>query len=281
MAPTLTLSQPDGKMPFLPRTGPTAGSRVHETSKREWHAMRHPSLHHRLFAVTALAALGVVACSAMVGRVQTAVTGRIHFPTEAVRAVFERLDTEPALLGRTSSSAEPERAQAASGPSALEPTVASVCPTVPGWWPVGSACAQEAHRPSLPPDPEQALLDELRHMPEVSEAMQSRREREKLILGWKKSDLLGEANDGRVVFLKGRRDVDREILAHVANENDDRLILVRAMANAVIAINGVEPTERLITGQLQATRRAFTTVRRRLSPTGTWIELPDGQWVKK
>ena len=149
-----------------------------------------------------------------------------------------------------------------------------------GQW-VRSACAQEAHRPSLPPDPEQALLDELRHMPEASEAMQSRREREKLILGWKKADLIGEANDGRVVFLKGRRDVDREILAQVANENDDRLILVHAMANAVVAINGVEPTERLITGQLQATRRAFTTVRRRLSPTGTWIELPDGQWVRK
>jgi hypothetical protein len=268
-------------MPLLPLIGLSADSRLRESFKGEQHPMRHPTLHHRLLTVTALAALGVVACSAMVGRVQTAVTGHINYPSQAVRAVFERLDTEPALLDRTSPSSELHRPPTAIGPTAPEPTMASGCPSVPKWWPVGAACAQEIRRPSLPADPEQALIDELRLIPEVSEAMGSRRERERLIREWMKADLIGEANDGRLIFLKGRRDVDREALAQIANENDDRLILIRAMAHAVVSINGVEPTERLIAGQLQATRRSFTAARRRLSPAGAWIQLPDGQWVKK
>jgi hypothetical protein len=118
-------------------------------------------------------------------------------------------------------------------------------------------------------------------MPELREALSSRKSREPFIREWKKDEIIGEAKDGRVAFITDRREVDREILARVSNENDDRRIIARAMATAVVTINGVEPVEKLIIAQMPATWRELAAVRRRLSLPGTWIQLPDGQWVKK
>ena len=236
--------------------------------------MRRPSLHHCLLPLSALAALGMVACAV--------ITGRVQFPNQAVRAVLERLETEPSLLGQTSSAVEGLTSRRIGATAGLEPTVDPNCPKAPRWWwPVGTACAQEANRPTLPPDPELALLEELSRMPELREALSSRKIREPFIREWKRDEIIGEAKDGRVAFITDRREVDREILARVSNENDDRRIIARAMATAVVAINGVEPVEKLIIAQMPATWRELAAVRRRLSLPGTWIQLPDGQWVKK
>lgn len=236
--------------------------------------MRRPSLHHSLLPLSALAALGMVACAV--------ITGRVQFPNQAVRAVLERLETEPSLLGRTSSAVEGLTSRRIGATAGLEPTVDPNCPKAPiWWWLVGTACAQEVSRPTLPPDPELALIEELSRMPELREALSSRKSREPFIREWKMDEIIGEAKDGRVAFITDRRDVNREILARVSNENDDRRIIARAMATAVVAINGVEPVEKLIIAQMPATWRELAAVRRRLSLPGTWIQLPDGQWVKK
>lgn len=224
--------------------------------------------------MSALAALGMVACAV--------ITGRVQFPNQAVRAVLERLETEPSLLGRTSSAVEGLTSRRIGATAGLEPTVDPNCPKAPiWWWLVGTACAQEVSRPTLPPDPELALIEELSRMPELREALSSRKSREPFIREWKMDEIIGEAKDGRVAFITDRRDVNREILARVSNENDDRRIIARAMATAVVAINGVEPVEKLIIAQMPATWRELAAVRRRLSLPGTWIQLPDGQWVKK
>ncbi|MCH6567387.1 MAG: DUF1318 domain-containing protein [Nitrospinae bacterium] len=235
--------------------------------------MRRPSLHHSLLPLSALAVLGMVACAV--------ITGRVQFPNQAVRAVLERLETEPSLLGRTSSAVEGLTSRRIGATAGLEPTVDPNCPKAPIWWLVGTACAQEVSRPTLPPDPELALIEELSRMPELREALSSRKSREPFIREWKRDEIIGEAKDGRVAFITDRRDVNREILARVSNENDDRRIIARAMATAVVAINGVEPVEKLIIAQMPATWRELAAVRRRLSLPGTWIQLPDGQWVKK
>ncbi|MCH7923196.1 MAG: DUF1318 domain-containing protein [Nitrospinae bacterium] len=235
--------------------------------------MRRPSLHHCLLPLSALAALGMVACAV--------ISGRVQFPNQAVRAVLERLETEPSLLGQTSSAVEDLTSRRIGATAGLEPTVDPNCPKAPIWRLVGTACAQEATRPTLPPDPELALIEELSRMPELREALSSRKIREPFIREWKRDEIIGEAKDGRVAFITDRREVDREILARVSNENDDRRIIARAMATAVVAINGVEPVEKLIIAQMPATWRELAAVRRRLSLPGTWIQLPDGQWVKK
>ena len=236
--------------------------------------MRRPSLHHSLLPLSALAVLGMVACAV--------ITGRVQFPNQAVRAVLERLETEPSLLGRTSSAVEGLTSRRIGATAGLEPTVDPNCPKAPiWWWLVGTACAQEVSRPTLPPDPELALIEELSRMPELREALSSRKSREPFIREWKMDEIIGEAKDGRVAFITDRRDVNREILARVSNENDDRRIIARAMATAVVTINGVEPVEKLIIAQMPATWRELAAVRRRLSLPGTWIQLPDGQWVKK
>jgi uncharacterized protein YdbL (DUF1318 family) len=135
--------------------------------------------------------------------------------------------------------------------------------------------------PILPVDPQQALLDELRGMVEVREALLSRRQRMALVLQWKREGIVGESRDATLVFLMERGQVEREVLARVANENDDRSILMRAVAKAVVIINGVEPSKRNIVSQIEATKKELAAVRRRISPEGTWVQLPDGQWIKK
>ena len=235
--------------------------------------MRRPSLHHSLLPLSALVALGMVACAV--------ITGRVQFPNQAVRTVLERLETEPSLLGQTSSAVEGLTSRRIGATAGLEQTVDPNCPKAPTWWLVGTACAQEVSRPTLPPDPELALIEELSRMPELREALSSRKIREPFIREWKRDEIIGEAKDGRVAFITDRREVDREILARVSNENDDRRIIARAMATAVVAINGVEPVEKLIIAQMPATWRELAAVRRRLSLPGTWIQLPDGQWLKK
>lgn len=241
----------------------------------------HRPVVRRLFSFLILAALAAAACTTIKNFNQ----GAVHFPKQAVRAVFTRLeqnlsipDEGPPTSGLKKVPLERE-ALIQDSPSSLG------CPGVPSWWPVGVACAQEQTPPeraiTLPHDIEGALLTELRHLIEVREALLSRRQREALIIDWKKKEIIGEAKDGQLVFLFDRKEVDREILARVANENDDRQIIMRGMVKAVLAINVVESDERNISAQIPATTHEFAAVRLRLSPEGTWVQLPDGQWIKK
>lgn len=237
----------------------------------------------RLVILLVLAVLSATAC----GTVKNFAQGYIQFPRQAVRSLFERMEQDlslPDYIPMDSKLPGPlpgfEVSEGAS--HALQ----TGCPTVPAWWPVGVACAQESASPlpsptSLPPNPEGALLKELKGMIEVREALLSRRDREPLILDWLRKEIVGEASSGQLVFIVDRKEVDREILARVANENDDRQIIMRGMTKAVISVNGVQIDERNILAQIPATQREFAAVRRRLSPQGTWVQLPDGQWVKK
>lgn len=232
----------------------------------------------RMLIFAALSALVLLACSRAARYVQRQVAGEIQFPKEAVRTVFNRLETEPSLIDSVLPGPRPTS-------SLSPPAQAAPCPSSPPWWPVGVACAQEGKepviRPTLPEDPTQALLDQALHTPELREAMLSRYARGDRTLQWKQAFIVGEGSDGLLAFLKDRKEIDRTVLAQVANENDDRQIIIRAIAEAVVLINGVFLREDLILGQIAPTRREFTAVRRSLSPSGTWIQLPDGQWVEK
>lgn len=234
-----------------------------------------------LFFLLCIGVLALAACSS----VAEFASGYVTFPKEAVRAVFESMEADLSLPGEPLRGLGPNQSPAAGGASSsLGSGPSPSCPQVPFWWPVGVACAQEARVPmvpTLPEDPHQALLDELKGMVEVREALLSRRQRKDLVEDWKRGGIVGEARDGNLVFLTDRGQVDREILARVANENDDRSILIRAVSKAVVIINDVEPSERNISEQIDATRREFAAARRRISPGGTWVQLPDGQWVKK
>ncbi len=233
-------------------------------------------LRYRLLSVLAATALILVACGTAyrysAKTFSKVVSGGVTFPKQAVRAVFERMEKNLSVSGES--------------PSVLAPThrPTTGCPTVPAWWPVGVACAQEERadrETTFPADPAGALQTHLRDMVEVREALLSRRKRQPLVLDWKRQGIIGEAKDGLLVFLTDRSKVSREILARVANENDDRQIIIRAMARAVVAINGVETSETMVSSQFEATRREFAAVRLRLSPVGTWVQLPDGQWIMK
>ena len=241
----------------------------------------HRTSAFRLFRLLAIVTLGLAACSSTVGYVSRYVSGTITFPNEAVRAVFERLETNPSVLDNLPPAPEPKAAPRDGGTSGHGPQAPNGCTSPPTWWPVGVACAQEVQRARLPEDPEWALLKELAGTTEVKEAVRSRQPRRPLIKKWKNAGLIGEGRNGLVIFLMDRREVDREILARVANENDDRLIIMRGMAKAVVAIHGIEPSEKQVLAQMPAAQRESATVRRRLSARGTWVELPDGQWVKK
>jgi hypothetical protein len=229
-----------------------------------------------------MAVLALAACTSVKNFAQ----GSIRFPKQAVRSLFHRMEQNLALPeGALPPASGLQTVPSAEEASLLGPSSSPGCPAVPAWWPVGVACAQEQApqvvEATFPHDPEGALLTELRQMIEVEEALHSRRQRDALTSDWKLKGIVGEAKDGQLVFLIDRKEADREILARVANENDDRQIIMRGMAKAVLAINAVEADERNILALTPATIREFSTVRRKLAPEATWVQLPDGQWVKK
>lgn len=244
---------------------------------KDYRAIRH------LVILLALVFLAATAC----GSVKNFAQGYIQFPNLAVRSLFERMEQKlslPDYIPLDSKLPGPlSGSQVSEGPPQSSE---AGCPNVPVWWPVGVACAQESPPPlpsttSLPPDPEMALLEELKGMVEVREALLSRHERAPLILDWLRKEIIGEASAGLLVFIVDRKEVDREVLARVANENDDRRIIMRGMVKAVISVNRVQIDERNIAAYIPATQKEFSAVRRRLSPKGTWVQLPDGQWVNK
>lgn len=194
-----------------------------------------------------LAAFSLTACATVLA------LKPLQYPRQAVRQVFEGLDRGQMVLKPVPFQARLRR-------------TTRVAPEI---------------KPPFPSDPPKALLEELSYMMEVPEALQARRQRQQIILQALKEGTVGEGRDGLLAFLRDRRQLDRELQTHVANENDDRLIFMRAMAKAVLALNGLDGSERAISSQLPSIRGDFAHVRRRLAPQDAWIQLPDGQWLQK
>ncbi len=122
------------------------------------------------------------------------------------------------------------------------------------------------------------ITNEIKKMPEVVQAFQSRGKRlgetNKLLSERK----VGEGNKGLLVKLSS---LSPQETKEFNAENKDRKIIVDGMARAIVEINGLEPTPQNINRVAPEAAKQFAAVRRSEAKSGWQIQLPDGKWGTK
>jgi uncharacterized protein YdbL (DUF1318 family) len=106
--------------------------------------------------------------------------------------------------------------------------------------------------------------------PEVVKANQSRRERRPALREWKNRGCMGETNEGTLVA----RQVEgcgAEVATLIRDENADRRVIYEAFMKE----NNIPASDR------PRVQSAFAKARQERSRPNDWIQLDDGQWVRK
>ncbi len=89
---------------------------------------------------------------------------------------------------------------------------------------------------------------------------------------FKRNGLLGERANGFLVVIPDSLTGNDEITRIVAAENTDRAVIWEFYA----VVSGEDPEE-----SLPSIRENFAGIMIKSSPTGTWVEDQDGNWVRK
>jgi uncharacterized protein YdbL (DUF1318 family) len=106
--------------------------------------------------------------------------------------------------------------------------------------------------------------------PEVVKATQSRRQRRPALREWKDRGCVGETNQGTVVARPGEG-CGAEAAALIAAENADRQVIY----DAFMKENKIPASDR------SRVQSAFAKARQERSRANDWVQLEDGQWVRK
>jgi uncharacterized protein YdbL (DUF1318 family) len=106
--------------------------------------------------------------------------------------------------------------------------------------------------------------------PEVVKAGQSRRERRPALREWKNRGCIGETNQGTLVARPGDG-CGPEVAALIRAENADRQVIYEAFMKD----NSIPAADR------PRVQNAFAKARQERSRPNDWIQLEDGQWVRK
>jgi len=106
--------------------------------------------------------------------------------------------------------------------------------------------------------------------PEVVKASESRRGRRPALREWKNRDCIGETNQGFAVARPGEG-CGPEVAALIRAENADRQVIY----DAFMKENKIPATD---TGRVHS---AFAKARQERSRPNDWIQLENGQWVRK
>jgi uncharacterized protein YdbL (DUF1318 family) len=106
--------------------------------------------------------------------------------------------------------------------------------------------------------------------PEVVKASQSRRERRPELREWKNRGCMGETNQGTLVARPGDG-CGPEVATLIRAENADRQVIY----GAFMKDNNIPASDR------PRVNSAFAKARQERSRPNDWIQLEDGQWVRK
>jgi uncharacterized protein YdbL (DUF1318 family) len=106
--------------------------------------------------------------------------------------------------------------------------------------------------------------------PEVVKASESRRQRRPALREWKSRGCIGETNQGLVVARPGEG-CGPEATSLIRAENGDRQVIY----DAFMKDNKIPATD---TRRVQS---AFAKARQERSRPNDWVQLDDGQWVRK
>lgn len=106
--------------------------------------------------------------------------------------------------------------------------------------------------------------------PEVVKATESRRQRRPALREWKNRGCVGETNQGTVVARPGEG-CGEEAAALMRAENADRAIIYEAFMKE----NNIPAADR------PRVQSAFSKARQERSRGNDWVQLADGQWIRK
>ena len=106
------------------------------------------------------------------------------------------------------------------------------------------------------------------YTPEVKNALASRKARFSQIKEYRRKGVIGEDNKG---LLQIRSAATSEVKRLVREENRDRMTIYQALVRQ----NNMPPD------QLKLVQEQFAAVRREKANKGEWIQLPNGNWIRK
>jgi uncharacterized protein YdbL (DUF1318 family) len=178
------------------------------------------------------------------------VTVNISFPQEKLDSAAKQIEDITAQTG-------PQPGQAAT-PPATAPTT-----TAPAATPQQPPAATQGRTVDVTP-----RIDT--RSPEVVKATQSRRERRPALREWKERGCLGETNQGLLEARTGEG-CTAEALELMRAENADRGVIYQAFMKE----NNIPASD------TERVRSAFAKARQERARPGDWLQLADGQWVKK
>jgi len=122
------------------------------------------------------------------------------------------------------------------------------------------------------------ITQEIKKMPDVVDAYRRRGGRNSLIEEMLEQGKVGEGKDG---LLQIRGSLNQSEEGTVDAENGDRQIIISGMARAILRINNLPEDEGNINRVSPQAGEQFAAVQKEKASPGWWIQMPDGEWVKK
>jgi hypothetical protein len=123
------------------------------------------------------------------------------------------------------------------------------------------------------------ITETIKKMPEVIDAYRRMGGRLEEIDRLRDSGVVGEGNNG--LLLNRSNSLSEEERKLIQNENEDRKIVMKGMAKAIVKINGLPDNESNIKQVMPQAVKQFVSVKREKAKSGWWIQDDDGKWYKK
>jgi len=207
------------------------------------------------------------------------ITVNVYFPAEEVRQAYTNLEEE-FLLEDEETIPDAENPPAGEPGSSIkniypdEPTI-TVKKVVPFTSKfdldlINSAFAQE--------NIAKTIEVELKRMPEVVKAFQSRASRQGKVNALLNAGKFGEGNKGMLVARGDLTGADKSVMSA---ENTNRKTIITGMAKAILKINNLDNSPKNIKKVYPEAAEQFAATRRDASKSGWAVQLPNGKWAKK
>lgn len=208
------------------------------------------------------------------------ITVNVYFPAEEVKQAYTNLEEEfllediPENTDTTAPKAPPPPGSNLRDYYEEEPiiTVTKVVP-ITGEFNfdlINKAFAQETIAKSIEA--------ELKKMPNVVKAFQSRSARRSKIYALLGSNAVGEGNNGMLVARGDLGSADKSLMNA---ENKDRKTIIKGMSKAILSLNNLNDTNENEKKVYPEAAEQFAATRRDAAQSGWAVQLPNGKWARK
>jgi len=208
------------------------------------------------------------------------ITVNVYFPAEEVKQAYTNLEEEfllediPENTDTTAPQAPPPPGSNLREYYEEEPTI-TVTKVVPltgefNFDLINKAFAQENIAKSIEA--------ELKKMPNVVKAFQSRSARRNKVYALLGSNAVGEGNNGMLVARGDLSSTDKSLMNA---ENKDRKTIIKGMSKAILSLNNLNDTNENEKKIYPEAADQFAATRRDAAKSGWSVQLPNGKWARK